>query len=162
MEIHKETKIVTEDPDMKTRLFISTTGSLLIFANLACAHHGSSTFDPNKPVTLTGTISKVDWMNPHCIVYFDVKESSGKTATWAVQTNPPNVMTRDGLTREALTPGTAIIAMGLLPRGDGSASAATIPAPPSPSGPGPSASELARSAHLIYGSIHLAAKPSGK
>ena len=147
---------------MRTRSILAIACFILMIANVVSAHHGSSTFDPNKPVELTGAVSRLDWMNPHCIVYFEVKDSSGKTATWAVQTTPPNVMTRAGLTREALSLGTVITASGLLPRGDGTAAAATIPAPSSPSGPGPSATELARSGHLIYGNVQLATKPSDK
>ena len=77
-------------------------------AALACAlpiiaHHSfSAEFDAGKTVTLHGVISKVDWVNPHIWVYVDVKDDSGKTTTWALQSLPPLFFRGSGLTKDAL------------------------------------------------------------
>src|SRR5580704_6318825 len=77
-------------------------------AALACAlpliaHHSfAAEFDSDKTVTLRGTISKVDWINPHIFVYLDVKDDAGKTTTWALQSLPPLFFRGSGLTRDVL------------------------------------------------------------
>ncbi len=77
-------------------------------AALACAlpviaHHSfSAEFDSGKTVTLRGTISKVDWVNPHIFVYLDVKDDAGKTTTWALQSLPPLFFRGSGLTKDVL------------------------------------------------------------
>jgi hypothetical protein len=69
----------------------------------AIAHHSfAAEFDASKTVTLRGTISKVDWVNPHIWVYVDVKDESGKTTTWALQSLPPLFFRGSGLTRDVL------------------------------------------------------------
>jgi hypothetical protein len=77
-------------------------------AALSCAlpvvaHHAfSAEFDASKTVTLRGVISKVDWVNPHIWVYLDVKDDSGKTTTWALQSLPPLFYRGSGLTKDML------------------------------------------------------------
>ena len=77
-------------------------------AALSCAlpvvaHHSfSAEFDASKTVTLRGTISKVDWVNPHIWVYLDVKDDTGKTTTWALQSLPPLFFRGSGLTKDML------------------------------------------------------------
>ena len=67
------------------------------------AHHSvPGQFDVSKPMTLTGTISKVDWINPHIYVHLDVKNDKGTVTTWALATLPTAMMRRAGLTRESL------------------------------------------------------------
>lgn len=66
------------------------------------AHHSfAAEFDAGKTVTLHGTISKVDWINPHIFVYLDVKDG-GKTTTWALQSLPPLFFRGSGLTKDVL------------------------------------------------------------
>src|SRR5256885_1923518 len=75
----------------------------LVSAATLLAHHSvAGQFDTSKPMQLKGTISKVDWMNPHSYIYLDVKEADGTTATWALSTLPTAMMRRAGLTKEAL------------------------------------------------------------
>ena len=77
-------------------------------AALACAlpaiaHHSfSAEFDSGKTVILHGVVSKVDWINPHIFVYLDVKDESGKTVTWELQSLPPLFFRGSGLTKDVL------------------------------------------------------------
>jgi hypothetical protein len=61
------------------------------------AHHSfAAQYDANQPVTLQGTITKVEWMNPHTYFYVDVADDKGKVANWAVEGGAPNVLYREG------------------------------------------------------------------
>jgi hypothetical protein len=74
-----------------------------VMAATASAHHSvSGQYDSSKPLTLTGVISKVDWINPHIYLYLDVKDKDGAVATWTLSTLPTAMMRRAGLTRESL------------------------------------------------------------
>src|SRR5258708_38991477 len=65
------------------------------------AHHSfGAEYDANKPITLTGVITKVEWTNPHCYFYLDVKDKDGKVANWKFEGFPPNVLYRTGWKRE--------------------------------------------------------------
>lgn len=67
------------------------------------AHHSvPGQFDTSKPMTLTGTVSKIEWINPHIYVHLDVNEGTSP-ATWKLGTAPPAMMRRAGLTKEALS-----------------------------------------------------------
>jgi hypothetical protein len=67
------------------------------------AHHSfTAEFDGSKTVTLRGVVSKVDWINPHIFVYLDVKDDTGKTTTWALQSLPPLFFRGSGLTKDVL------------------------------------------------------------
>ena len=67
----------------------------------ALAHHSfQAEFDGSKPVTLKGTLSKIDWINPHIYFYLDVKDDSGKVTTWTLESIPTGFMHRAGLTRD--------------------------------------------------------------
>jgi hypothetical protein len=77
--------------------------ALLSVAISTFAHHSEAAeFNKDKAVTLTGTISKVDWMNPHVFVYVDVKDESGKITTWALESSPVLMLHRSGLTKTKL------------------------------------------------------------
>src|SRR5205823_556055 len=69
-----------------------------------------------KPVTLKGTVTKVEWMNPHVYYYLDVKDSSGKVRNWAVEGAPPNVLYRRGWKKDSLKVGDVVTVEGFLPR----------------------------------------------
>jgi len=74
------------------------------------AHHSfGAEFDGDKPITLKGVITKVEWANPHCHFYMDVKESNGKTTNWKFEGFPPNVLARTGFKKDVtLKPGDAV------------------------------------------------------
>jgi hypothetical protein len=73
------------------------------------AHHAfSAEFDANKPVEVTGTITKMEWTNPHVWMHLDVKKPDGTVESWAFEAGTPNVLFRRGFTRESLLPGTQL------------------------------------------------------
>ena len=86
----------------------------------ASAHHSfSAEYDAKKPVTLTGTVSNVEWMNPHVYFYLDVVGADGKVANWAFEMGPPNGLQRSGWTRNTIKIGDELTVDGTLAK-DGS------------------------------------------
>ena len=84
------------------------------------AHHSETAeYDPAKPVKVTGTLTRVEWQNPHVWFYVDVKDESGKIATWGFSAVPPGAMMRRGITRDALKIGAVVNVEGSRAR-DGS------------------------------------------
>ena len=73
---------------------------LLMAATLASAHHSvQAEFDLNKPITMTGVVTKVEWINPHSYLYLDVKEDNGNVKHWAFEMAGPGALRRAGLSR---------------------------------------------------------------
>jgi hypothetical protein len=85
---------------LRRRCGVLMAASALIAATPALAHHSvPGTFDVSKTVAIKGTISKIDWINPHIYIYVDVKDASGTVTTWKVETLPTNHMRRVGVTK---------------------------------------------------------------
>ena len=105
---------------MRTRaLFVSAVG-LVLAALPAMAHHSfAAEYDSKKPVTLKGTVTKVDWTNPHVYFYIDVTDDSGKITNFALEMGPPNGLQRSGWTRNTMHVGDVVIVEGSLAK-DGS------------------------------------------
>lgn len=86
----------------------------------ATAHHSfAAEFDADKPVDLTGYVTKVDWLNPHTIFYIDVEDENGEYNNWAIELGSPNGLMRRGWTRNSLQLGDEVSVEGSRAR-DGS------------------------------------------
>ena len=82
---------------MKRQLIILAVSFGLAGAGTALAHHSfAAEFDGNKPIRLEGTLSKVEWMNPHSYFYVDVKDDKGTVVTWGCEGANPGVLSRQG------------------------------------------------------------------
>src|ERR1700735_1463361 len=93
--------------------------SFVLFAMIAplappaSAHHSfAAEYDADKPVTLTGSVTKMAWINPHSWIYVDVKKLDGNVENWAVEAGHPGTWIRAGFTKESLPPGTVILVNG--------------------------------------------------
>jgi hypothetical protein len=89
-------------------------GGLVIAGAPLLAHHAfSAEFDANKPVKLTGPITKVELVNPHAWIHLEVKDAkTGKTEEWMVEGGTPNTLQRRGITRDSIKVGTVIVVDG--------------------------------------------------
>ena len=84
------------------------------------AHHSfSAQFDRNKPKTLVGPVTKIEWINPHARFFLDVKDEAGKTANWEVELGATAILIRNGWARNSLTVGQTVTVAGSLAK-DGS------------------------------------------
>lgn len=82
---------------------------LTLTAASVSAHHAfAAEFDANKPVAMEGTITRMEWTNPHVWLHMDVKTPDGKVERWAFEAGTPNVLFRRGFTRKSLEPGTVV------------------------------------------------------
>ena len=97
-----------------TRVLVLAAAVLLLAGIQAWAHHAfASEFDVNKPVHLTGTVTKLELVNPHAWIYVDVKDASGKVTGWAFECGAsPNILIRRGFTRASLPIGSEVIVDG--------------------------------------------------
>lgn len=90
-------------------VLLAVISGLFVLAVPLLAHHAfPAEFDVDKPVTLTGVVSKLEWINPHVYVYLDVKDNSGKTANWALESWPTGILKKSGVTREMIKEGTPL------------------------------------------------------
>jgi len=112
-----------------TSLFILAAAFVLLTAVVpAGAHHSfAAQYDRNKPVTLTGPVTKVDWINPHARIFMDVKEESGKVVNWEIELGAPAILMRNGWTRTAVKIGeTVTVNASLAKDGSNLANASTV------------------------------------
>lgn len=106
-------------------LSVSALGiAALVASATASAHHSfSAIFDAAKPVTITGTVTRLEWMNPHTWIYLDVKADDGSTEAWAFELGSPNRLMRFGWNQNSLPTGQTVTIAGSRAR-DGSLKAA--------------------------------------
>src|SRR5262249_12335449 len=109
-------RIGAETKTMKDRKLLMLT--LIAMAMIPQAppagppHSFAAEYDGNRPVTLTGSVTKMAWINPHSWIYIDVKKSDGAVENWAVEAGPPGTLIRAGFTKESLALGTVIVVNG--------------------------------------------------
>jgi hypothetical protein len=99
---------------MKAKLAVFSMGLLAAALPMMAHHSFSAEFDNSKKVVLQGTVTKVDWLNPHIWIYFDVKDDAGKVVSWQCEGGPPNTLTRNGWSKNDLKKGDVITINGTL------------------------------------------------
>lgn len=100
---------------MRTRLIVVAAGlaGVLAAAVPVSAHHSfAAEYDANKPLKLTGTVTKIEWTNPHCFFYIDVKNETGTIETWAFELGNPNALLRNGWTPNSVKIGDEVTIEG--------------------------------------------------
>jgi len=91
---------------MRTRLAVVLCVASMAASGRALAHHSfAAEFDAAKPVKLTGTVTKVEWTNPHIWFFMDVKEADGSVTNWGFEMASPNQLLRLGWKRDSMKPG---------------------------------------------------------
>ena len=99
---------------MKTKIAFGIAALGLLLASVpAIAHHSfAAEFDSTKPIKLTGSVTKIEWMNPHAYFYIDVKDASGKVTNWGLEMGSPNGLMRQGWTRNSMKIGDEVTVEG--------------------------------------------------
>lgn len=100
---------------MKLRMLVFGIGALALLASAvpALGHHSfAAEFDATKPVTLRGTLTRMDWVNPHGWIFIDVKGPDGKVVNWAIEAGAPNALLRRGLRKTSFPIGIEVIVEG--------------------------------------------------
>jgi hypothetical protein len=105
------------------RALVFVLAALLGNAPVAAHHSFSAIFDSARPVTLTGTVTRIEWMNPHTWIYLDVKKDDGSVEAWAFEMGSPNRLMRYGWNQGSLPTGATVTIAGSQAR-DGSPKAA--------------------------------------
>ena len=104
---------------MKISLPIVVAALLLAAAPVWAHHSFSAEFDSNRPTTLTGSVTKLDWINPHARLFVEVKGTDGKVTNWEIELGPPAMLLRSGWTKNSVKAGDVVTVNGSLAK-DGS------------------------------------------
>ena len=100
-------------------VIMACAGALVIVTPTWAHHSFAAEYDAKKPIELKGTITKVDWMNPHVYFYIDVKDEGGKIANWAFEMGPPRLLERGGWKKSTMKEGDEVIVSGTLAKDGG-------------------------------------------
>jgi len=97
---------------MRSKLAVLAVGLLAAAVQVWAHHSGAAVFDEKKPINLTGTVTNVEWVNPHAHFYMDVKDADGKVANWNLELASPNVLVRNGWKRTSVKAGDVVTVTG--------------------------------------------------
>ena len=97
----------------RKRVAAWVASAVLLFAAPAASHHSfAAEFDIHRPVKLRGTVTRMDWINPHCWIHIAVKDAAGAVVTWMVEGGSPNALLRLGFNKLALPAGSEVVVEG--------------------------------------------------
>jgi len=106
---------------MTRRIVLAASCGVLFGAASLIAHHAASTaYDVDKKITLRGTVTRVEWANPHVFFYLDVADGSGKVTNWAIESSTPNQLYRRGWRKDDLKTGELVTLVDSSPARNGS------------------------------------------
>ena len=98
---------------MQARVTLVLAIALSIASTQVSAHHAfAAEFDANQPVTLRGTVTRVEWINPHAWIHIDVAGEDGNVESWMIEAGSPNTLVRRGMTRDSIPRGTEVVVFG--------------------------------------------------
>ena len=99
---------------MRSQLLSAVLGAGLLLATVPVAAHHSfaAEYDAQKPVKMTGTVTQMEWINPHAWIHIDVKKPDGKVEKWMIEAGAPNALLRRGFNKQSLLAGTVVTVEG--------------------------------------------------
>lgn len=97
---------------MGSKLAVIAAGIFAAVLQMPAHHSGAAVFDSEKPINLTGTVTSVEWVNPHAHFYIDVKDAAGKVTNWNLELASPNVLVRNGWKRTSVKTGDVVTVTG--------------------------------------------------
>ena len=97
---------------MKLLAVAAVVAAVLVFSGPMSAHHGTAAYDTTNPLTVKGTVTEFRFINPHCQVYFDIKNDKGEVEHWQGELTAPNKLARAGWTKHSLNHGDQITVTG--------------------------------------------------
>jgi hypothetical protein len=97
---------------MKAKILFAAAAVVAVGLPVFAHHSGAAVFDSTKKIELKGTVTKVEWTNPHAHFFMDVKDASGKVTNWNLELASPNVLVRNGWKRNSLKEGDQVTVSG--------------------------------------------------